>query len=73
MRRPADSKVLGTWKIYFLAFGNSRGGCSLVFGCYIIACFCMLSFSLVYKEYVLAQGHSTAYLFALIRFAPFIF
>lgn len=28
---------------------------------------------IVYKEYVLAQGHSTAYLFALVRFALFFF
>ena len=35
-------------KIYFLAFGNSRGVCSLVFGYYIIACFCMLLFPLSY-------------------------
>ena len=26
--------------MYFLAFGNSRGVCSLVFGCYSIAYFC---------------------------------
>ena len=28
---------------------------------------------IVYKKYVLAQGHSTAYLFALVRFALFFF
>ena len=35
-------------QMYFLAFGNSRGVCSSVFGCYIIACFCMLLFVLSY-------------------------
>ena len=28
---------------------------------------------IVHKVYVLGQGHSTAYLFALVRFAPFFF
>ena len=35
-------------QMYFLAFGNSRGVCSSVFGCYIIAWFCMLLFVLSY-------------------------
>ena len=35
-------------QMYFLAFGNSRSVCGSVFGCYIIACFCMLLFVLSY-------------------------
>ena len=34
--------------MYFLAFWNARVVCCLVFGCYIIACFCMLLFVLSY-------------------------
>ena len=35
-------------QMYFLAFRNSRVVCSSLFGCYIIACFCMLLFVLSY-------------------------
>ena len=46
--------------------------CSLVFGCYSIACFCKLLYVVIcvivrhtlYKAYVTGQGHSTASLLA---------
>ena len=58
--------------MYFLAFGNSRGVCSLVFGCYSIACFCKLLHAVIcvivrhglYEAYVTGQGHSKASLLA---------
>ena len=56
----------------FSRFGNSRGVCSLVFGCYSIACFCKLLHAVIciivrhslYKAYFTGQGHSTASLLA---------
>ena len=58
--------------MYFIAFGNSRGVCSLVFGCYSIACFCKLLHAVIcvtvrhdlYKADVTGQGYSTASLLA---------
>ena len=59
-------------QIYFLAFENSRGVCSSVFGCYIIACFCMLLFVLSYIRGTLQEKVTRRHLSKQLTFR-FIF